>query len=354
MNKEEVEKQLSAKRDKNIKLNSNDFDISDDNLKIKLINLSEEVRGAIAGTSTVIGDVANNSITTSKLANGIITSEKLHKDFNYKKDLNSSDDLNSPLDSGIYFIGGNHPANTPETIKGKSCVLHQMSIMGYYSIQVLYPFNNDNFIYYRTTHYTAPQNNTTWKNLKDINITTNELTREYNYHGILNNSNDLNNITSLKSGIYLIQNNSLPSNTPTLNTCILYNYNYLGNYAHQFIIEFDNPCAIYSRKVDANNSRHNTKWSNSKKLNGKKLLTLGDSITYGATSTNNYQDMFEEILNCEVVNSGYSGSKYALVENHEPWNTHSFYNKSITLDLTDIDYIWIMYGVNKLKKIVFY
>ena len=83
---------------------------------------------------------------------------------------------------------------------------------------------------------------------------------------------------------------------------------------------------------------------------GKTILTMGDSITYGAMSTNHYQDKIEEITGALTINSGYSGSKYALKADHEPWNANSFYWKTISLGLDGVDYIWIMYGVNDFNN----
>ena len=61
----------------NGKLQSNQLDTSSDSYKIKLINLSEEVQNAMAGTTAVISSVADGSLTTEKYADNSVTSEKL-------------------------------------------------------------------------------------------------------------------------------------------------------------------------------------------------------------------------------------------------------------------------------------
>jgi hypothetical protein len=264
-------------------------------------------------------------------------------DFNYVNTLNNTNDLNVITKDGLYFIAqGSTPSNCPVT---PSCVLKQMTIMGgAYAIQLLYPFNSDDFFYMRRIVHSTPSSNTAWLNIR--NVINSNLDRQFNYGGILNNSNDLNNISILKSGIYLIQNSSIPANCPYTNTCILIEYNYLGNYAHQVIYDFNDPTITFTRKVDNTTPTNNTSWISSKPLTGKNLLTIGDSITYGLASTNHYQDKMSQITGATIINQGYSGAKYALKVNHEPWNDHSFYTYSSTLDLTNIDYLWVMYGIN--------
>ena len=67
----------NSKRDKSVKITSSDLDTSTDASKIKLLNLSEEVQAAMAGTAPVISSVADGSLTTEKYANGSITKNKL-------------------------------------------------------------------------------------------------------------------------------------------------------------------------------------------------------------------------------------------------------------------------------------
>ncbi len=73
--------QLALKRDKSVKITTDDIDKSTDAKKIHLLDLSEEVQAAMAGTAPVIGSVADGSITTSKYADQSVTYQKLK--FNY-------------------------------------------------------------------------------------------------------------------------------------------------------------------------------------------------------------------------------------------------------------------------------
>lgn len=73
-----IKSNLVKKRDKNIKINKDDLDISHDDKKIKLINLSQEVHNALSGNASVSPEIPNEGITNEKYANGSITKSKLH------------------------------------------------------------------------------------------------------------------------------------------------------------------------------------------------------------------------------------------------------------------------------------
>lgn len=59
---------LNEKRDKNTKLNNNDLDISSDDKKIQLLNLSDEVIRAINGNAQVRPEIGQKEITRDKIA----------------------------------------------------------------------------------------------------------------------------------------------------------------------------------------------------------------------------------------------------------------------------------------------
>lgn len=72
-----ISSELNLKRDKNVKISSYDLDISTNDNKIKLNNLSEEVITAMSGDTSVAAIIPNNSITNEKYADGSISLEKL-------------------------------------------------------------------------------------------------------------------------------------------------------------------------------------------------------------------------------------------------------------------------------------
>lgn len=65
---EEVTAQLAHKRDKTVKINTADLDISSESAKIQSINLSDEVKQQMAGTTSINASVGNDGINLDKIA----------------------------------------------------------------------------------------------------------------------------------------------------------------------------------------------------------------------------------------------------------------------------------------------
>jgi lysophospholipase L1-like esterase len=76
-----VDDQLSSKRDKATKITNADLDISEDDNKIKLINLSDEVLQAMTGTTPVNSTPSNNSTTREKIAIKAVHEEHLSETY---------------------------------------------------------------------------------------------------------------------------------------------------------------------------------------------------------------------------------------------------------------------------------
>lgn len=68
-----TDNQLNLKRDKSTKINSEDLDISQDNLKVKLVNLSDEVKQAMAGTTPIHTTPGDKEVTREKLADHAVS-----------------------------------------------------------------------------------------------------------------------------------------------------------------------------------------------------------------------------------------------------------------------------------------
>lgn len=292
---------------------------------------------------------AGGTYQSTGIAPGSVTATMLNAAYKYVGQLNSSNDLNASIADGTYFISSSSmPANVPVT--GKSLVLEQTTIEGAYGVQIVRPFNEDDFLYMRRTVFSSPSSNTPWINIRSISKSN--LVRDFNYRGILNSANDLNNLSSLSSGIYLIQNTLLPANYPSTGTGILIQTNYLSSsYAHQEVIDFNDPTLTWTRRVALPSDI--TAWVCNKPLGGKNLLTIGDSISFGVGGTNNhYQDFITKITGATIINNSFSGAKYALKVDHEPWNSHSFYTLSSTVDLANIDYMWVMFGTNDFNNAI--
>ena len=73
----EIDSRLNAKRDKAVKLTASDLDISSDQGKIQLANLSDEVKQAMAGSTSIYASVADGSVTSEKYADNSLVYNKL-------------------------------------------------------------------------------------------------------------------------------------------------------------------------------------------------------------------------------------------------------------------------------------
>ena len=82
----EIDSRLNAKRDKAVKLTANDLDISSDQSKIQLANLSEEVKQAMAGSTPIYASVADGAVTSEKYADNSLLYNKLRDNLQKKKE----------------------------------------------------------------------------------------------------------------------------------------------------------------------------------------------------------------------------------------------------------------------------
>lgn len=190
-----------------------------------------------------------------------------------------------------------------------------------------------------------PQYSLTEDKLANGMLYVRHLSSEYNYFGILTSVDNLNNV--LKTGVYMVQATvSQPLNVPEalkLSTSILINQRYEAAYTTQFMFDFVDPTLIMTRTLSGTTPIKD--WQpvgNTHKLAGKKILTMGDSIT----SPNKYQNEIKKITGATIVNAGVSGAKFTFVEGHDDVNPYSFWKLAQTVDLIDIDYIFVNYGTN--------
>lgn len=262
--------------------------------------------------------------------------------YKYKRNITSADNLENIMESGIYFAFNTSPVGTPSDLINVPYVLRVDNFSEAYCLQTIYSYLDSSIIYTRYVYV--------WETPK----ATPFLRIGGGYQKIIGSEINLN-VDKLSDGLYWVLVGSQPLNAPSQLSSVSYMVKqelYHGqSYAIQTAYDIQKPQKMYRRWVYYYTGE-TTPWSlvgddiSVKPLTGKKLLTLGDSITFGATSTNHYQDKIAEITGAEVINAGYSGAKYALIAGHEPWNEFSFYQRTIDYDLTDIEYIFIMYGTN--------
>lgn len=105
--RENIEKSLESKRDKNTLITSADLDASADQYKIQLKNLSEEVLSAITGETPVsLVNSPKGGWTTEAIADGAITGKKLSPSYRFKGQIIDGS-MNDITDDGVYVIGPN-------------------------------------------------------------------------------------------------------------------------------------------------------------------------------------------------------------------------------------------------------
>lgn len=308
-------------------------------------NLSATVLGMIDGSG---GPYNLLSIPQDKS----VSAAKTTAEFTFKGELNASRDLNDPLETGLYFISGDSvPLNAP--LPNASAILYHNSFGGGYAEQIYAGFNKSfagqDFRYSRTSYYSAPQANSTWR--EERSVLPENLTKEFMYHGILGTSTDLNNVTSLKTGFYLMQNQNLPTNAPLADTSLYFHYRFNGTFTMQMVVGYNDPNKRYIRQLEDGQT---PKWVDmgtsqstaNKKLAGKHVLFMGDSKVDPTGALYDYTLKFAELTGCERTNVGYAGAKMAMVADHEPYNSHSLYHLSTTLDFTSYDIVTIDYLTN--------
>ena len=102
-----IKSSLNSKRDNNTPITRYDMDISADDNKIKLQNLSEEVLSAITGETPVsLVRSPQGGWTTEAIANKAITCDKLSNAYRFRG-LYKEGSVNDLLNDGVYLLGPN-------------------------------------------------------------------------------------------------------------------------------------------------------------------------------------------------------------------------------------------------------
>lgn len=296
------------------------------------------------GTAWTSGGVYQSSA----IGDNSVNRQKLSQSFSYISELTSSDNLNTITRSGAYLASAlSPPVNAP--VPG-SAVMYQINTDVVYAVQFYICFNlHEKFFFHRTIRFNNPEYNTPWYDLFETEKT--KMGVDYAFHGIIGSSVDLNTIytNTLKQGIYLIQDGNFPLNCPTIGTSILRVDNFSEGFSIQTLQAFHDPSLVFVRKVDKNNPLGITQWKRTDAagiMHNSRVLFMGDSITATVPGMKKFDEYTNELIGINFINSGYAGSKFALIPGHEPYNTHSFFTKSTTVDISTSDYVFILYGVN--------
>lgn len=195
------------------------------------------------------------------------------------------------------------------------------------------------------------------------------------YRGLLSSFVTFDNnayiTTTLESGIYRVEAaNKPPQMNPPFDTDFILVHQKIFtnfNWAYQWAYPIDNPSKVFTRRVLCGSPYTDGRqgaWqyaggdSQVTLASGKKLLTMGDSITakWGGsvetgvstfpTDQNGIQPHILKRLGFQVYSIAYGGAKMARINNHEPWDSHSFHKLATTFDFTGYDYVTVAYGTN--------
>ena len=102
---ETLKQALETKRDKSILINCDDLDISSDEKKIQLRNLSNSVLAAMTGSTPVaVPSVPEGGWVMEDIANGAINGAKLATQYRYKGHYPDGD-INNFTKDGLYLLG---------------------------------------------------------------------------------------------------------------------------------------------------------------------------------------------------------------------------------------------------------
>lgn len=122
--------------------------------KIKIANLAQEVRDAMAGTTTIGTTPAPGSVTPTELANGAVTNSKLGINFNYAGVLDSTDNFDNVTNSGTYITIAK-VIGKPDGINDTS-LLHVMSNdSGTYCTQIIQDIDGKVVTRFKSLNYSG-------------------------------------------------------------------------------------------------------------------------------------------------------------------------------------------------------
>lgn len=105
IDEEVVLEMIDSKRDKNIKIKSDDLDTSSDDVKIKMVNLSQEVIDAMTGAAVIPSNRPPvGGWVTEDFADNSVNHDKLSEHYSYGGHYIEGN-INEFMDTGVYSLG---------------------------------------------------------------------------------------------------------------------------------------------------------------------------------------------------------------------------------------------------------
>lgn len=300
---------LAGKRNINTPIKSSELDTSDDEYKIKMANLSEEVLNAIAGDAPVsMAEVPVGGWVSRHIANRAIISTKLGPYYRYRGFI-TEDSVNTIKDDGIYLLGPN-VKDLPKYVYNDS----NLRVM-----EVTRFGESGNYIKQEIDYYdnTEPRPRYVRKGVADRiqaidfceewDITTNFkvdshlLDAGFDNKGII----EKGNIFDIEeSGSYYIMDGV--TGTPDVSKAYTLVVTRHGNTIVYQLKEISNDYALSyvaekfltSNGIPSIKGWHNINKINKSKFDGERLLIFGDGISLGVGASN-FKNSYAQLLKSE-------------------------------------------------------
>ena len=352
--------ELNKKRNTSDKIKATDLDISSDDSKIKLENLSSEVINAMVGGISVPTNKAPiGGWVTEDFADMSITANKLAENYRYLANVTEGN-INNLTRDGLYLLGSN-VLNLPKYDPDETDLRYMevTRVADDYVIQRVYYIDNveERPIYERkatigslyVTDFVEK-----WDVTTEFKIGRNMLKQDFSNNGVISSGS----VFLLRDeGYYYVQ--STASDLPTVNDYMVDVHKYADRYIFTAQKVGTTECDIYVSTLYFTSGMMpvNTEWfliSNSKrsKFDGARVHLFGDGIMFGLGSddiTNNSipallaSQYGMKITNCAVGD--------ATMGNYDDENLaeRSILKQIQTATLSSADYAIIFVGTNDWK-----
>ena len=359
-NSADVEEELSKKRNESDKIKASDLDISSDDSKIKLENLSAEVISAmVGGTAVPTNKAPIGGWVTEDFADMSITANKLAKNYRYLANVTEGN-INSLTRDGLYLLGSdvlNLPKYDPDETDLR--VMEVTRVADDYIMQEIHYIDDvEQKPVYRRKATLGSLYVTDFIEVWDVTdkfkVGRNMLTEDFSNNGIISSGS----IYLLREeGHYYAQ--STVTDLPTVDDYLVDVFKYGDRYIFTAQKIGTSECDIYVSLLyfTAGLMPVNTDWyliSNSKrsKFDGARVHLFGDGIMFGLGSdditNNSIPALLASQYGMKVTNCAIGD---ATMGNYEDENLaeRSILKQIQTATLSDADYAIIFVGTNDWK-----
>lgn len=359
-NSSDVEEELNKKRNESDKIKASDLDISSDDSKIKLENLSAEVISAmVGGTAVPTNKAPIGGWVTEDFADMSITANKLAKNYRYLANVTEGN-INSLTRDGLYLLGSdvlNLPKYDPDETDLR--VMEVTRVADDYIMQEIHYIDDvEQKPVYRRKATLGSLYVTDFIEVWDVTdkfkVGRNMLTEDFSNNGIISSGS----IYLLREeGHYYAQ--STVTDLPTVDDYLVDVFKYGDRYIFTAQKIGTSECDIYVSLLyfTAGLMPVNTDWyliSNSKrsKFDGARVHLFGDGIMFGLGSdditNNSIPALLASQYGMKVTNCAIGD---ATMGNYEDENLaeRSILKQIQTATLSDADYAIIFVGTNDWK-----